>query len=244
MRQVTEFLARLALLAFMLCVLLWMLNAPLSNTANLMILVVGPLLVFPFVWLGRTILDRHRTTSWAVWTTTFVHVSMMFSLGVPIVRAIVTHQDWSVWILPVPPEIGLALVLITGAASLLTVVNLALRGIGAPFFIALSRKLAADWLYAWTRNPMVLAVLALTISLGIWFQSWLFVLWALVFFAPALLVFVKVYEERELEIRFGASYLDYKSRTPMLFPRRPKRQNGMPPGRSATIGSQQIGADR
>jgi protein-S-isoprenylcysteine O-methyltransferase Ste14 len=49
----------------------------------------------------------------------------------------------------------------------------------------------------------------------------LFVLWVLILFAPALLVFVKVYEERELEIRFGASYLEYKSRTPMLFPRRP-----------------------
>jgi len=25
-----------------------------------------------------------------------------------------------------------------------------------------------------------------------------------------------------LEVRFGASYLEYKSRTPMLFPRKPK----------------------
>jgi len=40
---------------------------------------------------------------------------------------------------------------------LLTVINLALKGFGAPFFIVLSRKLAADWLYAWTRDPMVLA---------------------------------------------------------------------------------------
>jgi protein-S-isoprenylcysteine O-methyltransferase Ste14 len=31
-----------------------------------------------------------------------------------------------------------------------------------------------------------------------------------------------VYEERELELRFGASYLEYKSRTPMLFPRKPR----------------------
>jgi len=37
-----------------------------------------------------------------------------------------------------------------------------------------------------------------------------------------LLTIVKVFEERELEIRFGASYLEYKSRTPMLFPRRPR----------------------
>lgn len=37
------------------------------------------------------------------------------------------------------------------------------------------------------------------------------------------LFFVKVYEERELEIRFGASYLEYRARTPMLFPGKPKR---------------------
>jgi protein-S-isoprenylcysteine O-methyltransferase Ste14 len=69
---------------------------------------------------------------------------------------------------------------------------------------------------------MLLAALAFFLSLGIWFQSVLFVLWVLILFAPALLFFVKVYEERELEIRFGESYLEYKSRTPMLFPRRPK----------------------
>jgi protein-S-isoprenylcysteine O-methyltransferase Ste14 len=110
----------------------------------------------------------------------------------------------------------------TVAAVLLTMVNLALKGLGAPFAIALSKKLAADWMYAWTRNPMVLAVLALLLSLGVWFQSALFVLWALFIFTPALLVFVKVYEERELDIRFGASYLEYKSKTPMLFPRKPR----------------------
>jgi protein-S-isoprenylcysteine O-methyltransferase Ste14 len=69
---------------------------------------------------------------------------------------------------------------------------------------------------------MVLAALAFFVSLGIWFQSVLFVLWVLILFAPALLFFVKVFEERELEFRFGASYLEYKSKTPMLFPRRPR----------------------
>jgi protein-S-isoprenylcysteine O-methyltransferase Ste14 len=122
----------------------------------------------------------------------------------------------------VPTEIGLLLTIVTGAAVFLTVANLALKGFGAPFFIVLSRKLAADWMYAWTRNPMVLALLAFLLSLGIWFQSVLFVLWALILFSPALLFFVKVYEERELELRFGASYLEYKSRTPMLFPRKPR----------------------
>jgi protein-S-isoprenylcysteine O-methyltransferase Ste14 len=220
MRQVIEFLARVALLAFIWFIWWWVLNAPLSNVMNLSIIVGGVLLTFPLVWFGRKILDRHQTIGHVVWTTTFVHFALGFPLGVPIIRAVTTHQDWSGWVLPVPSVIGLVLVIITGAAFLLTVVNLALKGFGAPFFIALSRKLAADWLYAWTRNPMVLAGLSFFLSLGIWFQSTLFVLWVLILFAPALLFFVKVYEERELEFRFGASYLEYKSRTPMLFPRR------------------------
>ena len=78
---------------------------------------------------------------------------------------------------------------------------------------------------------MLLAALAFFLSLGIWFQSVLFVLWVLLLFAPALLVFVKVFEERELEIRFGASYLEYKSRTPMLFPKKAKRLNDVVPNK-------------
>jgi protein-S-isoprenylcysteine O-methyltransferase Ste14 len=222
MKHPRELLIRIALLVLIWFPLIWVLNLTLSNLQNLSIIVGGLLLVFPVVWVGRKILDQQPTMTRAVWVTTFVHFALGFLFGVPIIRALTTHQDWSGWALPVPSGVGLALVIVTGAAFLLTVVNLALKGFGAPFFIALSRKLAADWLYAWTRNPMVLAALAFFLSLGIWFQSVLFALWVLILFAPALLFFVKVYEERELEIRFGASYLQYKSRTPMLFPRRPK----------------------
>ena len=222
MKHAVEFIFRIVLLMFTWLIWLWVFNQPLSNILNLSIIVGCVLLVFPFVWLGRMILDRQPTTSRAAWITTFVHYAVGILFGAAIIRAVITHQDWSGWTFPIPDEIGLLLVIITGAALLLTVVNLALKGLGAPFAIALSRKLAVDWMYAWTRNPMVLAALAFLLSLGIWFQSTLFVLWVLILFAPALLVFVKVYEERELEIRFGASYLEYKSRTPMLFPRKPR----------------------
>jgi len=222
MKHAVELFFRIALMAFSWFLWWWAFNTPLSNVMNLSIIVGGLLLVFPLVWLGRKILDRHLTTSGVAWITTFVQFAVGNLFFVAIIRAVTTHQDWSDWVLPVPAEIGLLLAIITGAAFLLTVVNLALKGFGAPFYIALSRKLAADWLYAWTRNPMALAFLAFLLSLGIWFQSGLFVLWVLILFAPALLVFLKVYEERELEYRFGASYLEYKSRTPMLFPRRPR----------------------
>jgi protein-S-isoprenylcysteine O-methyltransferase Ste14 len=222
MKHAVELFFRIALLVLIWLIWWWVLNAPLSNVMNLFIIVVGVLLTFPLVWLGRKILDQHQAIQHAVWTTTFVHFGLGFTFGVPIVRAVSTYKDWCGWVLPIPSVIGLVLVIITGAAFLLTVINLALKGFGAPFFIALSQKLAADWLYAWTRNPMALAALAFFLSLGIWFQSALFVVWVLIIFAPAYVFFAKVYEERELEIRFGASYLEYKSRTPMFFPRKPR----------------------
>jgi protein-S-isoprenylcysteine O-methyltransferase Ste14 len=223
MKHALELFVRSGLLLLTWLLWAWMLEQPLSKIQNLSIILGGVLLVFPVVWLERKMLDKRPTVGRAAWVTTYAHFALGCLLGVSVIRAVMTHQDWSGWVLPVPSEVGLALVLTTGAACLLTVVNLALRGFGAPFFIVLSRKLASDWLYGWTRNPMVLAALAFLLSLGIWFQSVLFVVWALFLFAPALLFFVKVYEERELEIRFGASYREYKSRTPMLFPGRPRR---------------------
>jgi protein-S-isoprenylcysteine O-methyltransferase Ste14 len=222
MKCVIELPAKIALLALIWFSWWWAFNAPLPHFINLSIIVGGVLLAFPLIWLGRKLLDRFPTARHVAWTTTFMHSSLGVLFGIPIIRAVTTYQDWSAWFLPVPSTIGKVLVIITGTASLLTVANLALKGLGAPFYIALSRKLAIDWLYAWTRNPMVLAVLAFFLSLGIWFQSALFMLWVLILFAPALLFFVKVFEERELELRFGVAYIEYRAKTPMLWPRRPR----------------------
>jgi protein-S-isoprenylcysteine O-methyltransferase Ste14 len=222
MKHAVELFFRIALLILTGFSWLWALDQPLSNLTNLSIMVGGVLLVFPIVWLGRMILDRQPTMSRVIWITTFVHYAVVILFGAALIRAVITLQDRAGWTIPIPVEIGLLLSIITGAAALSTVVNLALKGLGAPFAIALTEKLAIDWWYARTRNPMVITTLAFLVSLGLWFQSALFVLWVLILFAPSLLFFVKVYEERELEIRFGASYLEYKSRTPMLFPRRPK----------------------
>ena len=221
MKYFTESIIRLVLFIIILLIFWQVSIAHFSDTVNLSLIFGLVLLTYPLILAGRKLLDRHQTRTWAEWTTTLVHVGLGITFGVPIVRAITTYDDWKGWVIPIPGIIGLVLVIITGAAFLMTVANLAIKGFGAPFFIALSKKLASDWMYARTRNPMVLAGVALLLSLGIWFQSVLFILWALVFFTPALLFFIKVFEERELEFRFGESYLEYKKRTPMLFPKKP-----------------------
>lgn len=221
MKRFISLFLRIVFLAIILIIWWLAINKPLSDVIDLFVIIGGVLLVIPVSWFGRKILDKNQTEYSVIRITTVVHYLVGLLFGLAIIRAMVTYQDWSGWTLPIPVEIGLILVIISGAATLLTVINLALKGFGAPFAIALSRKLATDWMYARTRNPMVLAVLALLLSLGLWFRSAFFVFWVLVLFTPALLFFVKVYEERELELRFGASYLEYKSRTPMLFPGKP-----------------------
>jgi protein-S-isoprenylcysteine O-methyltransferase Ste14 len=209
---------------FILIVVFWWLVWEQSFSVGMSwFLIVGcVLLVFPVVWLGRWMLDRHPTQDQADWMSVYVHYSLMILLGAAILEAVKTRAGWMGWQLPIPLLVGHILSVVTGLFTTFTVINLGLKALGAPFAVALTQKLTADWLYAWTRNPMVLGTQAFLVSLGIWYQSALFVVWVLVLVTPAWLFFVKVFEERELEIRFGESYLEYKARTPMLFPRRPK----------------------
>ncbi len=213
---------KIVFLIFILLIWLWVYVQTLPDIVNISIIIGSLLLVFPIVWLGRVILDKKPTKIHVTWVTTFVHYALVILFGIPIIRAIITYQNWSGWIIPIPVEIGFFLFVITALISLLTMINLAFSGLGAPFAIALSKKLAVNGFYTWTRNPMVLAGLACLLSVGIWFQSVLFVIWTLFLVTPAYIFFLKIYEERELEIRFGASYLEYKSRMPMLFPKKPR----------------------
>jgi protein-S-isoprenylcysteine O-methyltransferase Ste14 len=221
MKDIRDALIRIAMFALVFLSWMWVLVQPFSDRVNLTIIVGAVLLVFPVVLAGRLLLDRDPDPEDAAWLTTMMHALLMVLFGAAIIRALGTYETWRGWLIPVPAGIGLALLMLTGALAAITVLNLALRGCGAPFGIALSRRLATDWLYAWTRNPMVLATLALLVSLGLWFQSGLFIMWVVLLVVPALLFFVKVFEERELEIRFGDPYRQYRTQTPMLLPRRP-----------------------
>jgi protein-S-isoprenylcysteine O-methyltransferase Ste14 len=185
-------------------------------------IVGGPLGMFPLTWLCRALLDANPTPERAFFTSSLMHYGLLVLVGFATIESYKLILARPTWVIPLPAEIGLALMIITGAFVLLTMLTLALRGLGAPFAIALTRRLSVDWLYGWTRNPMVLGGVAFMLAGGLWMRSAWFVLWVLLLFTPGMVFFLKVYEERELEIRFGESYLAYKARTPFLFPRRPR----------------------
>jgi len=223
MKSTVGTIARIAIFILIAIFWWWVWGQSFSSGMSWFLIIGCVLLVFPVVGLGRLGLDRRPTREQTVWMSAFVHFSLMVLLGAAILEAVKTRASWMGWQLPIPLVIGNILALVTGLFTTFTVINLGLKALGAPFAVALTQKLTADWLYAWTRNPMVLGTLTFLASLGIWYQSTLFVVWVLVLVTPAWLFFVKVFEERELEIRFGESYLEYKAKTPMLFPQhRPK----------------------
>jgi len=201
---------------------LWVINREFSLGSSLVISLGGPILVTPLVYLGRRFLDQQPEMSRAVWVTTGMHYLLLTLLGASVIEATRLARNLSLWPVRLPPWMGIGVMAVSAVALVLVVFNLALKGFGLPFALALTRLVAADWLYAWTRNPMVLSALAFLVGLGLWLQSGLFLVWALVVFSPAIYVFLVIYEERELEIRFGQEYLDYRARTPMFWPRRPR----------------------
>jgi hypothetical protein len=139
-KRILETLLRIAVFALMLLFWSWLMGLPFAAALDLGIIAGFVLLIFPLLWLGRKILDRRPTLDHTVRVTTVVHYAVVFLLGASAFRAVATYPQWPDWTLPIPSGTGLALVILTGAWLAFTVANLALKGLGAPFAISLSRK--------------------------------------------------------------------------------------------------------
>jgi len=221
----SKFLNAIRIISFILTLYIWreILFIEFSQLEGYLLVIVPILFVFPVVWIGRKIIDLNPTKEYCIWITSIIHIVLVFLLGVSIIEAIRLFSSSRGILIPLPIEFGKVLLYLTGACLFLTVVNLALSGFGAPFAIVLSKHLADRWLYRWTRNPMVLCTLATLLSVGIYIQSLNFILWVVLLLTPAWIYILKKYEERELEIRFGASYLEYKNKTSFLWPNKPRQ---------------------
>jgi protein-S-isoprenylcysteine O-methyltransferase Ste14 len=201
---------------------MWARDAQLSDAWAMVIVWCAPLCAYPITLAGRRALAARPTIRRAEWVNIPVHYAMMISLGVGIFPAFRLVPKRPGIPIPVPPQVSLALAIVTGVAMFLTVLNLAVRGLGAPFAVKLSSRLATDWMYAWTRNPMLLCSLAWLFSIGLMYRSLWILVWLAVIVSPGWIFFVAWYEERELQIRFGAGYGEYRERTPFLWPRKPR----------------------
>lgn len=98
-------------------------------------------------------------------------------------------------------------------------------GRGTPIPVIATRKLVIQGPYQYCRNPMALGTIVVYLGVAAWLGSLSAFAMALVY--PAgILPYIKFIEEKELEVRFGSEYVQYKKRTPFLIPRLRKRGLG------------------
>ena len=130
------------------------------------------------------------------------------------------------------PELGLSplpgqpIVRTVGAIGLLLgaylifVSNIALLhlGQGANAFW-LTKRLVVGNIYERIRNPMSLGLYLGSVGIGLLAGSTYFTLGTLFGAIPVHILYLKFFEEYELELRLGQTYLEYKQRVPFLLPR-------------------------
>jgi len=89
---------------------------------------------------------------------------------------------------------------------------------GTPVPINPPPALITDGPYAYSRNPMMTGLFLLMAGIGIFSGSISLTFVMTPLFALACILEIKHIEEPELEKRFGRAYVEYRERTPRLFP--------------------------
>lgn len=81
-----------------------------------------------------------------------------------------------------------------------------------------TRKLIIGGMYGYVRNPMIMGVLTVLIGESIAIKSLNIFIWTGIFFVISNIFFV-LYEEPNLEKKFGNEYREYKRNVPRWLPR-------------------------
>jgi protein-S-isoprenylcysteine O-methyltransferase Ste14 len=79
-------------------------------------------------------------------------------------------------------------------------------------------KLITTGLYAYVRNPMLLGMFIFMLGLGVLFGSLSLIFIFTPLFILINVLYLKAIEEKELELKFGREYVEYKKRVPMFIP--------------------------
>ena len=119
---------------------------------------------------------------------------------------------------PVAVTIGVLLVPISIFYIFISWLGITGIGQGAPA-INLTKKMVDELVYKTSRNPMSFGFYAGCLALGFVAGSTYFTLWVLLEVIPGHILYLKKFEELELEMRFGQSYIEYKKHTPFLIPK-------------------------
>lgn len=123
-------------------------------------------------------------------------------------------------ILPSPFNwiLGLLLVLPSGFFAIWSIYSQFALGRGTPVPLVATQVLIVQPPFTYCRNPMSLGTIGMYLGAALISHSIGSAIVVLLF-AALLLIYIKLVEEKEMALRFGQSYRDYKKKTPFLLPR-------------------------
>lgn len=149
--------------------------------------------------------------------------ALIFPITIPVLLTVVLPQvdhyfgTGSFFFGSVNLIIGIPAILIGGTVAIWTIVIQITLASGTPFPMLPTNKLLVVGPFKYCRNPMTLGTILAYGGIAIWTGSFSALL-AVAILAVLLVAYLKIIEEKELEMRFGSEYLEYKKRTPFIIP--------------------------
>jgi len=115
--------------------------------------------------------------------------------------------------------VGIIAIILGGFIAFSTIIAQIKFASGTPFPMIPTKKLLVIGPFKYCRNPMTLGTILAYSGIVVMVGSYTSLL-SVVLFTMILLTYIKLVEEKELELRFGQEYLDYKIDTPFIIPMR------------------------
>ena len=113
--------------------------------------------------------------------------------------------------------IGVTAIIAGGVVAMWTIVIQITLASGTPFPMLPTKKLLVVGPFKYCRNPMTLGTITAYGGIAIWIGSFTALL-VVAILAAMLIAYLKIIEEKELQMRFGSEYLEYKKKTPFIIP--------------------------
>ena len=126
-------------------------------------------------------------------------------------------QGWS------SVAIGLLAIILGGILAGWTIAIQISLAAGTPFPMLPTKKLLVVGPFQYCRNPMTLGTIIAYAGVAILVGS-VSACTAVFLLAAILVTYLKLVEEKELQLRFGSEYLEYKKKTPFIIPIKPGRK--------------------
>jgi protein-S-isoprenylcysteine O-methyltransferase Ste14 len=129
-------------------------------------------------------------------------------------KALGIRSFYSGWINIV---IGIFAIITGFAIAIWTIVLQITRASGTPFPMLPTKRLLVSGPFKYCRNPMTLGTIVAYTGIAILIGSWSALVFVVVL-AALLIAYLKFIEEKELLLRFGSEYEEYKKKTPFIIP--------------------------